>query len=256
MRPGDASFARSFDPCTLILTMLLGESLGGGALEEASRSGKPAQAGGTGTGAFAGGRSAARRASLLSQESRRGATKKRKEIKVSVPARTQEPGFGCPHVVVAVAEVGRRRLVPNTLGKRAPKRAAGSSERGPSSERGSAGETVGSRVERRERRESASPLRRERSGAGPGWREIVIQRFPYRRKRCGGRGTGAVMATGSYEGSLPIEGTPDHHEASAFTRRRRRWSRRFSHPPTRSKPPKRRTGGQIAARAKAGEARG
>jgi hypothetical protein len=36
-----------------------------------------------------------------------------------------EPGFGCPHVVVAaVAEVGRRRLVSNKLGKRAPKRAA------------------------------------------------------------------------------------------------------------------------------------
>jgi len=45
------------------------------------------------------------------------------------------------------------------------------------------------------------------------------------------------MATGSYEGSLPAEGTPDHHEASAFTRRRGRWSRRQAHPPTRAKPP-------------------
>jgi hypothetical protein len=35
---------------------------------------------------------------------------------------------------VSVAEVGRRRLASNKLGKRAPKRAAGSSERGPSSE--------------------------------------------------------------------------------------------------------------------------
>jgi hypothetical protein len=40
MRSGDASFARSFDPCTLILTMHRGESFGGGALEEASRLGK------------------------------------------------------------------------------------------------------------------------------------------------------------------------------------------------------------------------
>jgi len=40
MRYGDASFARSFDPCTLILTMLRGESFGGGALGLASRLGK------------------------------------------------------------------------------------------------------------------------------------------------------------------------------------------------------------------------
>jgi len=71
-----------------------------------------------------------------------------------------EPGFGCPHVVeAAVAEVGRRRLVSNKLGKRAPKRAAGSSERGPSTGRRSAGDTVGSRLGRKERRESASPLK-------------------------------------------------------------------------------------------------
>jgi len=41
-----------------------------------------------------------------------------------------------------------------------------------------------------------------------------------------------------------MEGIPDHHEASAFTRRRQRWSRRLSHPPTRSKPFKRGTDGQ------------
>jgi hypothetical protein len=39
------------------------------------------------------------------------------------PCEDHEPGFGCSHVVV-VAEVGRRRLVSNKLGKRAPKRAA------------------------------------------------------------------------------------------------------------------------------------
>jgi len=52
------------------------------------------------------------------------------------------------------------------------------------------------------------------------------------------RGTGAVRATGSYEESLTMEGTPDHHEASAFTGRRRRWSRLTPHPPTRTNPPK------------------
>lgn len=71
----------------------------------------------------------------------------------------EEPGFGCPHVVSAVAEVVRRRLASNKLGKRAPKRAAGSSERGSRSARRSAGETVGRRVERKVRRESASPVK-------------------------------------------------------------------------------------------------
>jgi hypothetical protein len=121
--PGDASFARSFDPCTSILTMLRGASLGGGAYESASRLGKLGQPRGTNTGAFTYGRSAARRVPPLPQGRGRGTTKKRKEIEVSVPARIEEFGFGCPHVVVAVAEVGRRRLASNKLGKRAPKRA-------------------------------------------------------------------------------------------------------------------------------------
>jgi hypothetical protein len=38
--------------------------------------------------------------------------------------------------------------------------------------------------------------------------------------------------TGSYEGCLPIEGVPDHHEPKAFTSRRSRWSRRLSRAPT------------------------
>jgi len=44
-----------------------------------------------------------------------------------------------------------------------------------------------------------------------------------RQKRWGGRGTGAVRATGFYEGSLSVEGTSGRHEPSPFTRR---WSRR------------------------------
>jgi hypothetical protein len=35
------------------------------------------------------------------------------------------------------------------------------------------------------------------------------------------------MATGSYEGPLPMEGIPDHHEVTVFTGRHQRWSRRF-----------------------------
>jgi hypothetical protein len=74
------------------------------------------------------------------------------------------------------------------------------------------------------------------SAEGSGWREIVIQRFTHRQKRCVDRGTGAVKATGSYEESLSIEGIPDHHEASAFTGRRQRWSWRTPHLPTRTQP--------------------
>ena len=41
-----------------------------------------------------------------------------------------------------------------------------------------------------------------------------------------GRGTGAVTATGSCEGSLSIEGTSGHPEPPVFTDRQRRWPRR------------------------------
>jgi hypothetical protein len=36
-------------------------------------------------------------------------------------------------------------------------------------------------------------------------------------------------STGSYEGSLTMEGIPDHHEPQVFTGRRSRWSRRLLH---------------------------
>jgi len=42
-------------------------------------------------------------------------------------------------------------------------------------------------------------------------------------RRYDGRGTGAIRATGSYEGSLSVEGISGCHEPSPFTRR---WSRR------------------------------
>jgi hypothetical protein len=58
------------------------------------------------------------------------------------------------------------------------------------------------------------------------------------QKRCVGRGTGAVKATGSCEEPLPAEGTLDHQAASAFTGRRWRWSRRTPHHSTRANPSK------------------
>jgi Ni/Co efflux regulator RcnB len=134
MRTVDASFARSFDPCSSILTTHGGAK----SVIVVGRSvrhhgwAKPAQAGGTNTGAER--TDGARLAAC--HRFRKGESvprQKRKEVEASVPARTRELGFGCPHVDSCVAEVGRRRLASNKLGKRAPKRAAGSSERGPSS---------------------------------------------------------------------------------------------------------------------------
>jgi len=47
----------------------------------------------------------------------------RKEVEASVPTRIKSPGL-VARTSLYVAEVGRRRLVSNKLGKRAPKRAA------------------------------------------------------------------------------------------------------------------------------------
>jgi hypothetical protein len=120
--PGDASFARSFDPCTSILTMLLGASLGGGAAERASRLGKLAQARGTSTGAFIVGRSAARRVSPLPQGRERGTSEEEGDRGLR-PCENRGARVWLPARRSAVAEVDRRRLVSNKLGKRAPKRA-------------------------------------------------------------------------------------------------------------------------------------
>ena len=227
----DASFARSFDPCTLILTMLRGRKpteVGRSIRHHGwANSGNREE---TNTGAGTSERSAARRVSPLPQGRGRGTSKKRKEIEVSVPARIEEFGFGCSHVVMqlqkSVGDVWPRISSANAL----QKERSGSSERGPSSERRSAGETVGGRVGRRVQSRVGLTAKDGRGPAqDPGCREIVIQRLSHRQKRCGGRGTGAVRATGSYEGSLPIEGISDHHEASAFTRRRQRWSWRSRH---------------------------
>jgi hypothetical protein len=119
----DASFTRSFGPCSSILTMHSGVTRSGGAGAGASRLGKPTQVGGTSTGAQANGRSAARRVSLLSQGS--GVARLEKE-----GGRGRRPyedtksfGFGCPHVEVQLQKSIGDVLVPNKLGKRAPKSA-------------------------------------------------------------------------------------------------------------------------------------
>jgi hypothetical protein len=63
-----------------------------------------------------------------------------------------------------------------------------------------------------------------------------MQRSAHCQKRCVDRGTGAVNATGSWEGSLLTEGIPGQNAAQAFTSLRWRWSRRFTHPPIHTNP--------------------
>jgi len=140
-----------------------GQKLGGGALSSASRLGKPGSPGGTSTGVGRVG--VARLAACHRFREEEGvARQKRKEVEASVPARIRVPGFGCPHVVGTLQKSVGDVLASNKLGKRAPKRAAVSSEQGPSSERRSAGETVDRHLERRARRESGSPVTREGTG--------------------------------------------------------------------------------------------
>jgi hypothetical protein len=83
--------------------------------------------------------------------------KKRKEIKVSVPARTRrvQIRFGCPHVDIVKLQksIGGIRFQISSANALQKER-SGSSERGSSSARRSAGETVGRHVERNKRREA------------------------------------------------------------------------------------------------------
>jgi len=65
------------------------------------------------------------------------------------PCEDSEPLVWLPARRCAVAEVGRRRLASNKLDNALQKERSVSSERGPSSERRSAGETVGRRIARK-----------------------------------------------------------------------------------------------------------
>jgi hypothetical protein len=89
----------------------------------------------------------------------RDAEKKRKEVEASVPARTESSGLvartSIETLQKSVGDVWPRISSANAL----QKERTGSSERGSSSERRSAGETVGRRVERNARRESTSPVK-------------------------------------------------------------------------------------------------
>jgi hypothetical protein len=152
-----------------------GAILGGEAFAKASRLGNPAQVGETSTGATRmDGARLATSQRFRKEESL--ARKKRMEVEASLPARIGRARVWLPARRIVVAEVGRRHLTPNKLGKRAPKRAAESSEQGSSSSRGSAGETAGWCVGRNDDSHVDLTARNGRGSAqGSGWREIVIQ---------------------------------------------------------------------------------
>jgi hypothetical protein len=186
---------------------------GGGALREVSRLGKLAQAGGTSTGVFRSERRAARRSSPLSQGRRRDGFRKGRWSRPSSLRGTRESfWFGCPHVVTQLQKssggVWSRISSVIALQKQRQDRVNGDLAR---SERRWVKPSTGAASERSVGVPASFPREREGSGEDPRWRESAIERSAHRPKRwCVGRGTGAVMATGSYEGSLPMEGIPDH----------------------------------------------
>jgi hypothetical protein len=179
---GDASFTRSFDPCTSILTStveqspVVGQSRWHHGWANPRKWDEPA----LGPSRMDGARLA------TCQRSRKGsclARKKRMEVEASLPARIARARVWLPARRIAVAEVGRRRLASNKLGKRAPKRAAGSSEQGSSPSRSSVGDTIVGYVERNDASRVGLTARNGRGPAqGSGWREIVIQRSLHRPK--------------------------------------------------------------------------
>jgi hypothetical protein len=89
----------------------------------------------------------------------------------------------CPHVVFqlqkSAGDVWPRISSAHAL----PKERSGSSERGSSAERRSAGQTVGGRAGRKRHRASESPAQvGRRSAQDPGWRESAIQRLFHRSR--------------------------------------------------------------------------
>jgi hypothetical protein len=98
----DTSFTRSRDPCTSIGTQhRLGQPFGGVATVEVSRSGKPAQAGGTGTGAMIERTLCGSPRVTALQVKAQGSCvmrKKRKVVMATVPARKRETRAQRPYV--------------------------------------------------------------------------------------------------------------------------------------------------------------
>jgi len=157
MRSADASFARSFDPCTSILTTHgAPKAFRGGATAPASRLGKPTQVGRTSTGV--GRADVARLAACHRFRKGEGVARREKEGGRGLPPCEDQES----RLVLLARRVQLQKsagdIWPRISSANAPQKGrSGSSERGPSSEWRSAGETVGRRIERRTCRGSASP---------------------------------------------------------------------------------------------------
>jgi hypothetical protein len=143
------------------------QAVGGGALGGVSRSGKPAQAGGTGTGVPSSGRRAARR--VLTASARKAAwhVEKRKEVAASVPARIRELGL-VPARRKRSCRSRQATLVPNKLTHQASQKRTGESERGPSAERPSAVKRRRPHRAKKRRGSGWSVEKRSRTGEGLG----------------------------------------------------------------------------------------
>jgi hypothetical protein len=162
MRSGDASFTRSEDTCTSILTTHRAQARWWGAAV-ASRLGKLTKVRGTSTGVIVA--DGARLAAC--HRSRKGggmARQKRKEVEASVPARIKSSGLVARtswQLQKSAGDVWSRIGSANAL----QKERSGSSEQGPSTGKLSAGETVGEFSRRKDdSRESDSLGRRVRIG--------------------------------------------------------------------------------------------
>jgi len=141
----NASFARSFDPCTSILTRVgASKALRGEAFESVSRLGKPTRVGGTSTGAE---RTGVARLAVRHRFRKGEAWRARKGRRSRPPSREDQR--------VLVGLLARRVQLQTSSGGIWPrissayalqKGRSGSSERGPSSERRSAGQTVGKSI--------------------------------------------------------------------------------------------------------------
>jgi hypothetical protein len=171
-----ASFARSFDPCRSPPHSKheASQAHRGGAFDSVSRLGKPTRVGGTSTGAERNGRCAARRVSPLPR-GRGRATSEKEGGRGLRPCEDQELRFVARTSCFSCKKSVSIVWASNKLGTRAPKRAAGSSERGPSSER-SRRATVGRCLERTERCVSASPA--QVGGASGTGSRVTRERHP------------------------------------------------------------------------------
>jgi hypothetical protein len=118
----NASFARSFDPCTSILTSHAApKARRGGATDSVSRLGKPTRVGRTSTGA---GRTGVARLAAChrSREGEAWHVRRGRRSRPPSPRGSASPGW-VARTSCSVADVGRRQLASNKLGTRAPKRA-------------------------------------------------------------------------------------------------------------------------------------